>query len=234
MTQRYSAARPASSRNGNALRYDVVWTLPFSEFSRVGYAESMTWWLDSIHGNEIAARKRFKAISEVVKANNGCALLFEVVANPRSSTFNLRVIDRSGHSYRPPGLNEINPVSVDVNNAFKQISAKWYAKNRLAIEDDNMHRTKRRPKRNHGTAVAIGALLALIALGIPTYYWLSPTASPSPQTAKPGVTTVRPQQRVIMPVRGGGQSADLCDVYAMSEGNGGLRFIAREKCPSQN
>lgn len=231
MTQRHPIK--TASRSG-AIRYDVVWTLPFSEFLRTGYVETQTWWLDSIHTGEIAAKKRFKAIADVVKDNNGCVLLFEVITNPKDSAFNQRVIDRSGHPYRPPGINDINPVTIDVTDAFKRISARWHAKNRRTIEDDHMQpKIRRRPKRNHGASITIGVLLTIMALAASaSFIYLQGDASASSTSRQrdASVTMVRPQERIIVPVR---TSESLCDVYTLSGSTRGMHYLGRERCPSQ-
>lgn len=217
--------RPASKRE-SGLRYDVVWTLPYSEYTRIGYTESITWWLDTIHTNEVSGRKRFKAIAEMVTACNGSIVLFEVMSNPTSSTFNLRAIERAGRGYQPPSFRDINPVTVEVDRAFKQQHAAWVAKNRKTHSDQPLLRTTKR-KRNHGIGYAVSALLGLVALATIAYAVYSPSQTASSSagnvfTARGRQTDAttgseRPEERIIMPLRDpASRAANLCEFYKMS------------------
>lgn len=219
--------RPASNRD-SALRYDVVWTLPYSEYTRIGYTDSITWWLDSIHTSEVSGRKRFKAIAELMTACNGSVVLFEVISNPTSSTFNLRAIERAGRGYQPPSFRDINPVTVEVDRAFKQLYSNWVAKNRAAHSDQPTMRAVNKKKQNHGVGYAISALVALIALATVAYaaYSPAPTASTGTGSAlttrnsgKQTDTTTgleRPEERIIMPLRDPeSRAANLCEFYKM-------------------
>jgi hypothetical protein len=248
MTQR-NPARPVSNRGGAAIRYDVVWTLPFSEYRRIGYTETQTWWLDSIHITEVAGNRRFTAIAEAVKASNGSAVLFEVTVNPKVSRFSLRVIARAGRQYQPPPIGEVNPVTVDVDGAFKQLCAKWGAENNRIndVADKALPRStnlRRRPKQKRGAILVFGTLAAgLVAVVTATFmnYALAP-AAPSgsglfgswngDKEAKVVTPQERPRQRVIIPLTDArSREANLCEFYTMSERADRVALYSKGTCP---
>lgn len=244
MAQRNPATQ-VSNRGGAMIRYDVVWTLPYSKYTRVGYTETQTWWLDSIHITEVAGNKRFKAIAEVVKSNNGSAVLFEVIVNPKISTFNRRVIARAGQEYQPPPISEINPITVDVDGAFRQLCARCDAKNKGINEtaDKALRRSinlRRRPKQQEGGALVFGILAAgVVALVTAAFMNYSATlAAPSGSgffgswngNKEVKVVKERPQERAIITLTDAqSRAANLCEFYTLS--TSASQFERKGTCP---
>jgi hypothetical protein len=233
-----------SKRGGTALRYDIVWTLPFSEFTRVGFTDAPTWWLYSTHTSEITAKKRFNAIFETVKSFNGSIVLFEVLADPRASTFNLRAIERAGRDCQPPSLADMNPVTVEVDTAFKDLRAKWEARNRRALADSDQ--PIRRPvikhqKSNQGAGFAIGALLTtMLVAATAAYAAYAPSAHSwnggnvftarlsANNKAEITVSMERPRQRVVVPVSEAG-SRNQGEFYTMTDSS--MVYQGKGTCP---
>jgi hypothetical protein len=239
-----------SNHGGSTIRYDVVWTLPFSEFARAGYTDTMTWWLDSIHTTEVGGKKRFEAIARAVKANNGAAVLFEVIVDPKASTFNLRAIERAGRECKPPLIADINPVTVDVDSTFKQFCAKWEARNKQGIAaadklPPRLVAAKPRPKQTQGAGAAIGALLAVFtAVLTAAFVSYTPTPAASSSNGVKGFRSrieikeaevvtpkERPQQRAYIPLRYSESQTNQCEVYMMSESTGRMTSLGKGACP---
>lgn len=107
------------------VRYDVAFTLPFKEFSRQSYVISNTWWVDSMHRDQIAATKRFNAIKDAIAASNGSIVLFEVEADRGSDVFHQRAINRAGKLVTPPPITEINMIAVDIDRAFNEFLTRY-------------------------------------------------------------------------------------------------------------
>lgn len=228
---------------GAAIRYDVVWTLPFSEFARIGYYDTQTWWVDSFHGNEIAAKKRFAAIADCVAGSNGAAVLLEIMTNPKNPSFSQRVIARSGHNYTPPPVSEIEPMTVPINLAFKELRSRWEARNRHRLQvSDLPTRAVRKRKNSNAGAWAVACSAAAVIGTAAVIGWFNSSA-PTPRGGGVngfGARTVadssetrtvheRPTQRIYLRVEG---ERGVCEISTMGD-RGGYEYLGKGPCPGR-
>jgi hypothetical protein len=200
----------ATSKTATTVRYDVVWTLPFREFTRQGYTVGPTWWLDSMHRDQIAANKRFNAAKDAIVAGNGTIMLFEVEADRGSDVFHQRAINRAGNQTSPPAITEINMTAVEIDRAFKVFLSRYHER-RGAVQPAQPAARRsvvatRKQKQSIGPWIAAScAAVAMVGIIVAAFQYQEPVNSAglkgfnarTPVPVSSSIVTVRPTVGII-------------------------------------
>ncbi|MGY3581541.1 hypothetical protein ACVIGB_000387 [Bradyrhizobium sp. USDA 4341] len=218
----------ATSKTSTTVRYDVVWTLPFREFTRQGYTASQTWWLDSMHRDQITANKRFNAVKDAIVGGNGTIMLFEVEADRGSDVFHQRLVNRAGRQTTPPAITEINMTAVDIDREFKVFLTRYHERRGTTQQPQTVQKrvvTVRKQKSSPGPWIAAAcAVLSMVGVIVAAFQYQEPAAgaglkgfnSRGATTVSSSVGTERPTVGIIkVPNDSRKNGRRQCDVMKM-------------------